>query len=188
MKESIEKAFVDFDEGVRPEGYMPARNWFVISSSGTSYPAKAIWAMAVNKPVGQLHTDDAREALSKLEYSLVNTKSTSTSDDFYSKVKKSQSDSSENRKRRLENAPKKPRITYSVTVNYIRNPDVVAEVLERADGSCEGCKNSAPFQRRSDGSPYLEVHHIKQLSKGGEDTVKNATALCPNCHREQHHG
>jgi 5-methylcytosine-specific restriction protein A len=26
------------------------------------------------------------------------------------------------------------------------------------------------------------------LSEGGGDTVDNAVALCPNCHRECHHG
>jgi 5-methylcytosine-specific restriction protein A len=26
------------------------------------------------------------------------------------------------------------------------------------------------------------------LSDGGRDTVDNAVALCPNCHRECHHG
>ena len=27
---------------------------------------------------------------------------------------------------------------------------------------------------------------IVELSKGGEDTVENAVALCPNCHRKMH--
>ncbi len=26
------------------------------------------------------------------------------------------------------------------------------------------------------------------LSQGGEDTIAHAAALCPNCHREAHHG
>ena len=26
------------------------------------------------------------------------------------------------------------------------------------------------------------------LSNDGEDTVENAEALCPNCHREKHYG
>ncbi|MEX1215725.1 HNH endonuclease [Saccharospirillum sp.] len=188
MKKIVEKAFVDFDAGLRPEGYMPARNWFVISSSGRSYPAKAIWAMAVNEPVGQLHTYEARLELTKLEYSVINAKLTTLSSDFDKQVKKSQSDSSEERKKRIEKAPKKPSKHYSVTVNFIRNPDVVAEVLDRAKGRCEGCRAAAPFNKKKDGSPYLEVHHIKQLSKGGEDTIKNAIALCPNCHRKQHYG
>lgn len=58
----------------------------------------------------------------------------------------------------------------------------------RANGYCEGCENPAPFIRPSDGTPYLEVHHIVPLAEDGEDTVENAIALCPNCHREVHFG
>ena len=36
--------------------------------------------------------------------------------------------------------------------------------------------------------PFLEVHHVKSLSDGGEDTLDNVIALCPNCHREKHYG
>ncbi|WP_147195697.1 HNH endonuclease [Rummeliibacillus stabekisii] len=36
--------------------------------------------------------------------------------------------------------------------------------------------------------PNLEVHHIKRLADGEEDTVENAIAVCPNCHRELHFG
>jgi 5-methylcytosine-specific restriction protein A len=71
---------------------------------------------------------------------------------------------------------------------YQRNPDVVAEVLARANGVCEGCQSPAPFIRAKDGTPYLEVHHNVQLALGGDDTVKNAVALCPNCHRKAHFG
>ncbi|WP_342542729.1 HNH endonuclease signature motif containing protein [Paenisporosarcina sp. FSL H8-0542] len=37
-------------------------------------------------------------------------------------------------------------------------------------------------------NPYLEVHHIKRLADNGEDSVENAIAVCPNCHRELHFG
>lgn len=36
--------------------------------------------------------------------------------------------------------------------------------------------------------PTLEVHHLRRLADGGSDTVANAVALCPNCHREIHYG
>ncbi|WP_343928453.1 HNH endonuclease signature motif containing protein [Pigmentiphaga daeguensis] len=68
-----------------------------------------------------------------------------------------------------------------MTEAYVRNPDVVAEALHRARGQCGRCKQPAPFSRRKDGSPYLEVHHIQLLKDGGEDRVENAIALCPNC-------
>ena len=36
------------------------------------------------------------------------------------------------------------------------------------------------------GARYLEVHHLKRLADGGSDTIENAVAVCPNCHRELH--
>lgn len=71
---------------------------------------------------------------------------------------------------------------------FIRNPYVVAATLVRAQGVCEECKHKAPFNRVSDGTPYLEVHHIQPLANGGEDTIQNTMALCPNCHRKRHFG
>lgn len=88
----------------------------------------------------------------------------------------------------LANSNKKPR-QITVTQNvFIRNQYVVAEVLYRAKGHCESCKKTAPFLRNIDNTPYLEVHHILALAEGGDDTVENAIALCPNCHRKAHYG
>lgn len=92
------------------------------------------------------------------------------------------------RQARLAAAPTQP-LSITVTARvFQRNADVVAEVLFRANGICESCHKPAPFQRLSNGSPYLEVHHSLPLAMGGPDTVANAKALCPNCHREAHHG
>lgn len=96
--------------------------------------------------------------------------------------------SSAERQLRLSHAPKKPKATLTVTTTYERNPDVIVEVLMRAHGKCERCGSDAPFARRSDNTPYLEVHHIQFLADDGDDTVANAIALCPNCHRYLHHG
>jgi len=107
--------------------------------------------------------------------------------EFQKKVAASLKDP-EARAARLAKAPKRPRRIMREVLVYERNPDVVAEVLTRAKGRCEKCRKHAPFPRRIDGSPYLEVHHQVQLAHGGEDTVQNAIALCPNCHRREHHG
>ncbi|MFG0887285.1 HNH endonuclease [Vibrio sp. CJQ_6] len=84
--------------------------------------------------------------------------------------------------------PKFPRKRQVVTDVYERNPYVVVQALQRANGNCEVCFQPAPFLRKSDGSPYLEVHHEVPLSQGGEDTLSNVVALCPNCHRKSHFG
>ena len=89
---------------------------------------------------------------------------------------------------RLASAVRTPERVQVVSFGYRRNSNVIVAVLRRANGVCERCGSKAPFIRRSDGTPYLETHHWTPLSQGGEDTVTNAAALCPNCHRELHHG
>ncbi|HDY7447493.1 TPA: HNH endonuclease [Vibrio vulnificus] len=52
----------------------------------------------------------------------------------------------------------------------------------------KSAKTKAPFIKRSNGEPYLEVHHIIPLSQGGLDSLENVISLCPNCHRKIHFG
>lgn len=69
---------------------------------------------------------------------------------------------------------------------FVRDPNVIAWVLNEAAGHCEVCGKPAPFPRVG-GEPYLEVHHIRPLGEGGPDITDNAAACCPNCHRQLHH-
>lgn len=94
---------------------------------------------------------------------------------------------SSTRERILATESKTPVLTEVTTRVYKRSPYVVAEVLLRANGKCQSCRCDAPFLKE-DGTPFLEVHHIEWLSKGGEGSVENAIALCPNCHRQAHYG
>ncbi|MBR8074613.1 HNH endonuclease [Burkholderia cenocepacia] len=103
-------------------------------------------------------------------------------------VTRALADTSAARRRRLSRSNKKPVKIKAVTEIYVRSADVVAEVLLRANGACERCKELAPFLRKKDNTPYLEVHHKRRLADDGEDTVENAIALCPNCHRLLHFG
>ncbi len=107
---------------------------------------------------------------------------------FNVKVESSSQDAAPKRRERLRTATRIPARQLALTYFYIRNSDVVAEVLERANGVCEVCRKLAPFRRAKDGEPYLEVHHKIQLANGGEDIVENAIAVCPNCHRHAHYG
>jgi len=110
------------------------------------------------------------------------------SNDLQRAVQASKKSSKSAREQRLANAPKKPKKVSVLTITYSRNADVIAHVLERAAGFCEQCKSPAPFLRKTDNTPFLEVHHKIPLADGGDDTVENAEALCPNCHREVHFG
>lgn len=109
-------------------------------------------------------------------------------DNFHLEIEKATKDTSENRRNRLSKSDKQPKIIYELVQKFKRNPDVVAEVLFRAKGVCQKCGNSAPFNKKKDGHPYLEVHHKLPLAQGGDDSLENAIAMCPNCHREAHFG
>jgi hypothetical protein len=69
---------------------------------------------------------------------------------------------------------------------YERDTKVRAAVLRRANGKCEYCGKQGFV--KSDGTHYLECHHIIALAKDGADTLINVIALCPNDHREAHFG
>ena len=73
-----------------------------------------------------------------------------------------------------------------VTMSQRERDSYVSEyVKRRACGVCDLCKSAAPFKDKN-GRPYLESHHVIWLANDGADTIDNAVALCPNCHRKMH--
>jgi 5-methylcytosine-specific restriction protein A len=96
--------------------------------------------------------------------------------------------------KRLSNEELEKRATFSkkgvgvrevTSKTFERNP-YTAELAKRmANGLCQLCGQPAPFKDKQ-GNPYLETHHVVWLSQGGEDSVENTVALCPNCHRRMH--
>lgn len=184
----IERAYVRYDAGDRPwQQTLNRVDWF-IANNNKLYPLKYTYSLATEIPPTVYTTDQMKHALAELPLSYVSLKAQRDDEtEFYAHVRHSLAEPHA-RAQRLQNCNALPSITYSFVASFVRNPDVVAEVLERSHGACERCKAPAPFMRASDGSPYLEVHHIDFLANGGHDTVSNAEALCPNCHREKHYG
>lgn len=75
---------------------------------------------------------------------------------------------------------------HDVATEVFDDDQIVAEYAKRkADGVCQLCNKPAPF-KDPDGEPFLEIHHIIPLAEGGEDSIGNVVALCPNCHRRMH--
>lgn len=72
------------------------------------------------------------------------------------------------------------------STSFSRDPKVVAWVLKNSNGICESCNEPAPFTKPN-GDFYLEVHHLRRLADVGSDTIYNAVAVCPNCHRAVHY-
>ncbi len=197
-KSKIKKAFVRFDKGDRPKNYQAPHEWYVLNNMCVAYPLKTIASLATDVPPRDFNTNDAKSEFNNLDFGIVSIPSEQlqkrrgllADDKFGDAISKSLRNRA-SRKMRLKNTNKQPTKRHRLTHFFDRDPDVVAEILERANGKCEKCKNAAPFKRKTGklkGEPYLEVHHKKQLSKGGHDTVPNAIALCPNCHRKAHYG
>jgi HNH endonuclease len=79
-----------------------------------------------------------------------------------------------------------PSKTLTTGSRYQRDEKVRRFVIDQAKGVCENCGELGFLV--TDGSHYLEAHHIIALAKQGPDTVDNVIALCPSDHREAHYG
>lgn len=90
--------------------------------------------------------------------------------------------------RKQPRRPSKPRVQSGHRREFERDPLVVAIARKRADFRCEvpGC--TVPLFIDTDGLRFVEVHHIRMLARGGDDTPENVACLCPVHHREAHHG
>jgi len=87
--------------------------------------------------------------------------------------------------KRIKKSDKVAKTKQVTTTVYIRNEYVSEFAKRKSNGFCQLCENSAPFND-SKGKPYLESHHVIWLSRGGDDSVENVIALCPNCHAKIH--
>ena len=138
-----------------------------------------------------LWKDSGSEVFEPMEFEFVKRKSRSstwknTVDKQGSEVSAAMTLTSKQRLKILALAPEFPSKSTVTTTVFQRSPLVVAEALYRAAGICERCGFCAPFISRATGLPYLEVHHKVRLADCGRDTIDNAIALCPNCHRAEH--
>ncbi len=73
-----------------------------------------------------------------------------------------------------------------------KNKDHRFEVYKNSKFCCTYCKRqfTPPFDWDNkkaihDGEMWLEIDHIKPLSKGGEDNVNNKQALCQKCNNKK---
>lgn len=76
-------------------------------------------------------------------------------------------------------------VRYQTTSSFVRDRYVSEYAKRRAHGFCQLCGEDAPFLRKN-GEPFLETHHVIWLADGGDDSIDNTVALCPNCHKKMH--
>lgn len=90
------------------------------------------------------------------------------------------------RARAVAEARHKAPKTKSMITRHTRSSAVHRYILARAKGTCEGCRNPAPFNGVKK-HPYLEPHHTIRLADDGPDHPWHVIALCPSCHSRVHH-
>lgn len=76
---------------------------------------------------------------------------------------------------------------------YPRNKEVAKNSLKLSDFKCEINSQHKTFNRKNNGLPYTEPHHLIPLSKHSDfknslDVEHNIVSLCSNCHNEIHYG
>jgi len=101
------------------------------------------------------------------------------------KEKKARKMNMEDLRKRAKSARKVSSRREGIITAYERDTYIAEYVKRCARGVCQLCEDSAPFQNKL-GEPYLETHHIVWLARGGEDSIDNTVALCPNCHKKMH--
>jgi 5-methylcytosine-specific restriction enzyme A len=72
---------------------------------------------------------------------------------------------------------------YLITEVLRRDRDLVNELRDLYSGECQIC-GWAPVS--SYGAELCEAHHVRWLSRGGEDVLTNLVLICPNHHRAIH--
>lgn len=72
---------------------------------------------------------------------------------------------------------------YLMTEVVRRDRDLVEQLRELYAGECQIC-GWAPRSRY--GTELCEAHHVRWLSRGGDDALTNLVLICPNHHRAIH--
>lgn len=84
---------------------------------------------------------------------------------------------------RVESRGQGRKRTGVVRIDYARSAAARRAVLVRAGGKCESLRcTGMPAETNRAGEAILDVDHVHDLAKGGEDHPRNMVALCPNCH------
>ncbi len=187
--ERIRSALQRYSQGERPWREV-RRDWYVLADDGALLPAKYIWALAIDQAPRTFNSREARKSLAQHGLVLVSEQQVRGGSEgaFEEGLRAASHLSDEELRARIERAEKLPQTRLRAVQSLIRNPYVAAAVLRRAKGNCESCGSPAPFLAAASGAPYLEIHHKVRLADGGEDTLENTMAVCPNCHRKEHYG
>ncbi|UWX58395.1 hypothetical protein NY406_03780 [Chlorobaculum sp. MV4-Y] len=152
--EELKKGMDRYRSGERPWQFKPA-DWHIAAEDRELYPLKYTFGLAIDEQPSKYTTNEIKAALRPLPVLVVSFKAEADRvENFDVQVTAARRDPA-GRKARLKKASEIPERKLVPVEIFVRNPDVVAEVLENAKGICSRCNKPAPFLRAKDGSPYL---------------------------------
>lgn len=84
-------------------------------------------------------------------------------------------------------------VKYENVEQYPRNRETALKALQRANYKCEIDEEHPSFVKKSDGTTYMEPHHLIPMSYQSQfdhslDVQANIVSLCSNCHNQLHYG
>lgn len=64
--------------------------------------------------------------------------------------------------------------------------DVIRNAFEKVNGYCQICGKKLVYNNRgsTEGRGGWEAEHIKPVSEGGNDTIRNCMILCMECYND----
>ena len=88
---------------------------------------------------------------------------------------------------------REPKVLNQGVSVYPRDKQKSINAIVHSQYKCEINPQHETFNKKSDGLPYLEAHHLIPMSQQDEfeyslDVEENIVALCSNCHNEIHYG
>ena len=90
-------------------------------------------------------------------------------------------------------APKGSKRSGSSKKKYSGKPSIGRGAIEKAKFTCENDNSHKSFISKKTGENYMEPHHLIPISQqeffvNSIDITPNLICLCPNCHKQIHHG
>lgn len=88
---------------------------------------------------------------------------------------------------------KLPQSKTSENTSYERDVNVAINALKFANHCCEYSGEHKSFNRKKDGFPYMEAHHLIPMKYSDDfeyslDIEENVVSLCSHCHNQIHYG
>lgn len=172
-------AFDSFDRDGPPEGFGPARSWFVTHpDTDRPYPAKVIWGLATGKRGADFTAHQARDGLRRLGFLCAQLDKTDLPPDPAPQTLLEGAERQVTGSRRERN----PVARKLCIEHHTRNGRLACVACDIDFGETYGML----------GAGFIHVHHLDQLADTeGEreiDPVRDLVPVCPNCHAMIHRG